>query len=94
MTVSSRPYPASESFERVHALLVLVLVPNKLFVPPDHVREPGLGASDGAVVPVRLKVADLLVQLQVVGLKRLDFVSKLRDRVELAAQLLLDLYCQ
>jgi hypothetical protein len=40
------------------------------------------------LVPVRLQVPDLLVELEVVGLKRLDLAPQLRDRVELATQFL------
>ena len=83
-------HSSSERLERIHALLVLAVVLAELLVAAHDVAEAGLRPCRhrAGIVAVRLEVAHLLVQLEVVGLERLDLGAQLRDRVELAAQLL------
>lgn len=82
-----RAYPTPEGLERVHALLVLVVVLAQLLVAPRG-RECGPRARRPGVVAVALEVPDLLVQFEVIGLKRLDLGSELRDCLELPTELL------
>jgi hypothetical protein len=77
-----RAYSALESFERVHVLFVLVLVSANIIFPTTHGAAEQTGTACTARsgyrrVSVRLCISNLLIQLEIVGLERLDFCSEI-----------------
>jgi len=83
-------HPTSERLERVHRLVVLGLVLSELLVDPDGRLESStpLRTARSGIVAVALEVADLLVELETVGLQRLDLGAEARDGLELLAEFL------
>jgi hypothetical protein len=80
-------YPTSERLERVHALLVLVLVFAQLLVDPYGGLKACLAGS-ARLIAIALEVPDLLVQLEVVGLERLDLAPQFGNSLKLTTKFL------